>query len=288
MFAFQRLHRQDAMSLVDRCLAGLAGLPQNDVRDEHLSLYRSIRAVLSGQSYSIPRVRETGGALVESHKVAAELLASIARGTTQPELRSVLGNRHGWYDSHGFRWDESGGITQGSGQSYFVLFFFPAVRLSLFAAGLSCGWRDPAFDWTCERRSAELAVKEIIIPQWPTGVQRDEAVAKLRDLANEMPGQEVLHATLGHLLLQREDFEDARESLERALALPACGGRKRGGVLYNLACCCARTGDPDGCREYIFESARVAKLDLAWMKKDPDLESVRSLPWFRDLAAGVQ
>jgi TolB-like protein/Tfp pilus assembly protein PilF/predicted Ser/Thr protein kinase len=73
--------------------------------------------------------------------------------------------------------------------------------------------------------------------------------------------------------------EEARELAERALATDPTEPQ----VLYNVGCVFALLGQPEKALHYL--EATIAHGDWwrTWMRNDPDLESLRSSPYFQDL-----
>jgi hypothetical protein len=203
-------------------------------------------------------------------------------------LGSIFLDRRGWFEEHNYRWENDGSIGHGSGQSYYLLVFFPAVRLALHAAGQKCGWNDPGFTWMQRRRQAVMAVKDIVIPQSPQGARRTAAIGRLSQLAGELPEQEIISATVGQLLLEDGQLENAFRALNDALASPLCEAEDRAGVLYNLACYFSRIGDEDSCQRHLRDSNQLKRLDPNWLEKDPDLETIRNQSWFQNFVASIR
>jgi hypothetical protein len=55
---------------------------------------------------------------------------------------------------------------------------------------------------------------------------------------------------------------------------------------YNLACLAARRNQPDACREWLEKSRQAGKLPSpSHLRTDPDLQSMRTHPWFADFLA---
>ena len=51
--------------------------------------------------------------IVQSHQLAAELLARPAGGISRAELRRVFLDQRGWWEDEGYRWDDNGTIQHG-------------------------------------------------------------------------------------------------------------------------------------------------------------------------------
>ena len=212
-----------------------------------------------------------------------EILALGAGTVCREDVQRVLLDQRGWFEEQDYKWNDDGGISRGMGVSYCLIVFFPAVRFALWALGSRCGWNDPAFTWMQGRRRALLAVKNHFIPRRPQEYQRRGAIDELSQLARDLPHQEMLHASLGQLLLEDNQLEEAFGALTTALKSPLCVGKDRGGVVYNLACYYAKVHDENACRVNLEASATLKALDVDWMGEDPDLESVRSRDWFIEL-----
>jgi hypothetical protein len=161
MFLLRRLPPCDGVQLADSMVLALEALPYNRAQQEHVALYRAIRERLDGHVIAPPRIRDASMPIVQSHQLAAELLARPAGGISRAELRRVFLDQRGWWEDEGYRWDDNGTIQHGWGVSYHLVVFFPAVRLALCALGRECHWCDPAFSWMEERRRAMLLSKEI-------------------------------------------------------------------------------------------------------------------------------
>ena len=77
-----------------------------------------------------------------------------------------------------------------------------------------------------------------------------------------------------NLLAQAEEKLLAAERLS-----PGCAA-------YNLACVAARRSQPDACREWLEKSRQAGKLPSpSLLRTDPDLQSMRTHPWFADFLA---
>lgn len=63
---------------------------------------------------------------------------------------------------------------------------------------------------------------------------------------------------------------------------------KAGSCAYNLACVKARLNNTEACRQWLETAKACGKLpDKAHLETDSDLASVRDLPWFKELLAGL-
>ena len=130
-----------------------------------------------------------------------------------------------------------------------------------------------------ERRRAVLLSKQLA----PHSRDRWGEIRQIEATLRELPDQEKLHAAHGRLLLMEGEVDQARSSLEKALASPLCTGSERGGVLYNLACVCARKGEENECRSRLLEAKQYGACNVEWMQKDPDLQTVTERTWFQEL-----
>jgi len=279
MLLFRRLLPCDGVRLTDSMLLALESIPHNPAQQEHIALYRAIRERLAGHATARPRIRNASTPIVQSHRLAADLLARPVGNTSQADLRQVFLDRRGWWEDENYRWDDDGTIQHGWGVSYHLVVFFPAVRLALCALGHENNWWDPAFSWMEERRRAMLMSKQLD----PHSRDRWGEIRQIEATLRELPDQEKLHAAHGRLLLMEGELDQARSSLEKALASPLCTGPDRGGVLYNLACVCARKGDEKECRSRLLEAKQYGGCNVEWMQKDPDLQTVTERTWFQEL-----
>jgi len=59
------------------------------------------------------------------------------------------------------------------------------------------------------------------------------------------------------------------------------------GVRYNVACLFAVAGRPDDALRYIEEAVRTGFGNRNWLERDPDLDSIRDMPRFRELMASM-
>ena len=96
--------------------------------------------------------------------------------------------------------------------------------------------------------------------------------------------------------------DDPRAATQRAVTLLRLGRAKEGlewaaealeldprdaGVLYNVACVRALSGDVDGAIEALTEVVRLGLTPKEWFERDPDLVSLRADPRFQALLAGI-
>ena len=77
-------------------------------------------------------------------------------------------------------------------------------------------------------------------------------------------------------------FHQAEELLLKAEKLePGCGA-------YNLACVAARRGQKDQCRKWLERMVELRPQTRQHVEQDPDLESVRNEPWFREILSRLK
>ncbi len=82
---------------------------------------------------------------------------------------------------------------------------------------------------------------------------------------------------LWHLTKDAELLDRAREVMDRHDTL---NPKKP----YNRACLAARLGDEEGCRERLLRAKGFGTLPkIEHLKSDPDLETMRDKPWFKEL-----
>jgi hypothetical protein len=145
---------------------------------------------------------------------------------------------------------------------------------------------DPAAAFMHARRSAYDSLHRYFSIWTGRVTQPDRLERALADLganAAVMPRDERLWYHCGHLLLRLGRAAEASAHLWRALELFSCQGGIRAGTLYDLACASAILGQEHQCREYLQKSGAIRQLEVAWLAKDPDLETVRKATWFQEL-----
>ncbi len=274
---------KSAMELCNSTLAALSGMPSSPARDEHVALYESIVQRLGRRSERSRRmdIRTVRTAVTESHRLAVEVLQMVDQSCGRSEIRKKLFDKRGWREDEQHGWKDDGTIKAGMGVSYYLLTFFPAVRLSLCAAGSRCDWYDPGFTWMRERWRATIVAQEV--RHNLQYADKAKSRARLEAELESSPEQPQLHAVLGHLSMLEARFDDALQSLEIALASPLCDNPMRGEVLYNMACAHARMGSEDTCRSRLLEAKQFARIDAKTIEKDSDFDNVRGADWFRAL-----
>jgi hypothetical protein len=260
-------------------LEGLRDLPHNPAVEEHRKVYEAILKRMDGIGSTIQFAREADSLIAKSHRLAAQILSLTDAEITAANIRSLVAESSGWFESHHFKWEEDGQLHHGSGLSFYIVVFFPAVRLALCAVCARNVDFDPGYGWMIERTRAFNLTKRIQL----LSTDGAKAQCDLEVALTEMPDQECLLAALGHVHLIAGRLDDAQAALESALESKNCVGDERAGVLYNLACVHARLGNTTECQKSLTSSNQLRRLDPAHTGGDEDLESVRSSSWFQEL-----
>jgi hypothetical protein len=239
-------------------------------------VYTAILEHLNKQNQlDLPTLATLTGPVAESEVIALQVLGM--HNCNRDGIRRLFVEYKGWWHAHDRKWEETGELssTTGFGESYYVVGFYPAVRLALIAVGDQLGAEDFGFEWMEERSFGELLAKKL--------ENRLRWGGKLNEIdsAIEMyPEHERLHGVLGHSLLKRGNTQKAKQVLHTALLLPFCQGVERASVFYNLACAHALLGEIRECRECLWQSARLNQIDLNWLAQDTDFDGVRNQRWF--------
>ena len=118
MFLFRRLLPYDVVQLTDSMLLALEAVPHSPAQQEHVALYRAIRERLDGNVITLPSIRNVSMPIVQSHQLAAELLARPAGSIARADLLRVFLDRRGWWEDENYRWDDDGTIQHGWGVSF--------------------------------------------------------------------------------------------------------------------------------------------------------------------------
>lgn len=288
MFRLRPLLPSDSAQIVESMLLALEALPPSPVQQEHVALYQTIQARMNGNRIDPPPIRDTSTPIVQSHRLAAELLARPIQGTSIADLRHVFLDQRGWWEDENYGWNDNGTIKHGWGLGFCLVIFFPAVRLALCALGCENHWWDPAFSWMEERRRARLLSKEIWFKLSEPRLRDPwREISRIEAILHECPDQEMLHAIHGHLLLVEGNLDQAQCSLNSALKSPLSVGDVRGGVLYNLACVYARKGDEEACRSHLLEAGQYKELSIESVRQDPDLQTMLDRTWFQEFLGSL-
>ncbi len=283
MFRFRPVFPDEALELSSAMATAFDSMPQNEAVAEHRSLYSAIAGRLTGRDASTPVIRDDLNPIVQSHRLAAEILAVDSCSATAVAVRGFFLDKRGWWEDSNYRWSADGRIEHGFGVSYHILIFFPAVRLALCAIGRSCGWLDPAYTWTQERQRATLICKDENFKSRHASQKSTQPRALIEQLLRDLPDQDRPWGEYGHMLLLDGDPEGARAAIQNALALQLSEGRERGGFHYNLACAFARLGDAHQCEVNLAQAKEYGGLDADWAMQDCDLKSVRETEWFQKI-----
>jgi tetratricopeptide (TPR) repeat protein len=86
-------------------------------------------------------------------------------------------------------------------------------------------------------------------------------------------------AQLGSVYLRLGDFEKSKIYLQKAMNLRPEDSRP----YYNMACTYAKMRETEGAIALLKQAVAKGFKDFEWMRRDPDLESVRNDPRFRNL-----
>ena len=85
----------------------------------------------------------------------------------------------------------------------------------------------------------------------------------------------------GSLLVQLGNREEGVKRLHEAIAIQPTDFA----VLYNAACGLAVAGDPQSALDLLDRAVGTGKGFRAWMEHDPDLDSLRGMPRFKEILA---
>lgn len=109
---------------------------------------------------------------------------------------------------------------------------------------------------------------------------------------NALIGTAEVHAQLGKLAAgggaggaAREHWGRSADAYAAALATPAALGslEERCNARYNCACVCAQAGRHEQARQLLHALLAAGGTSREDLSRDPDLECVRTQPWFADL-----
>jgi len=166
---------------------------------------------------------------------------------------------------------------------------------------------DTLFERACAAYQAALKIKPDMheaLNNWGNALS-DQAKTKSPPQSDELYAQAFakyeavlkikpnLHEALnnwGAALLEQSRTRSAQEAdnllAEAEKKLLGAERLSPGFVAYNLACIAARRGQPDACREWLEKSRQAGKLPSpSLLRTDPDLQSMRTHPWFADFLA---
>jgi tetratricopeptide (TPR) repeat protein len=174
------------------------------------------------------------------------------------------------------------------GTSY-MMYFWPAARLSLVAAAGQLGIKDPVGTLMTERSESTKIINAHSYLLRGTQIDEEDmrhakyALAELQKREILTPDDERLPDTIGLLLLEMNRLNEAETALKRSLSLPLSRGGVRAHTLRNLACVYARMNNESDCRTTLEDAAGIEPLDQKWLTEDRDLEIMRSTDWFKGL-----
>jgi hypothetical protein len=287
MFQATPLEPGEARDLVDQMLVALRGLPASPERLGPEALYATLASWFGGNVQAPVSTPFSATPIGNSHALAVEVLVEAARtgrtGAGAEWLHTFLGDRRGWWETTSWQLKD-GKLSRGSG--LYLIYVFPAVRLALAAAGRLVNVTDPGSSLMEGRCSAWAGIHRHHFTLTGRADQPERLERALADLEGHraaIPRDERLWNSCGNLLLRLGRVDEARDRLSGSLRLASCSGESRATALYDLACVEARSGRNDACREALDECRRIRPLDASWMAEDPDLQSVRDMPWFQDL-----
>jgi hypothetical protein len=285
---------REAKDLCEQIHAVTNSLSRSSLREEYEFIYLSIHDRLSNPSKmptlsDIDSFSNPDNPLRRSHHVSIEILNTLkqqlVRGEGDTNLDKFLFDRRGFIETAFYALRQHL-LVQGTTYS---MWFFPAVRLSLVAAGGLSGLKDPCGRLMAERFETARIIRDhtrLYHQQRidPSDYQYAErAVLELQKRAGIVSGDERLPDALGGLLLRMSRLDEAEEQLERSLSLPLSDGEMRSHTLNNLACVYAQMGDESKSRKALEQSAKLCALDKNWLRTDSDLDPVRDSVWFREL-----
>ncbi|MCX5890658.1 MAG: hypothetical protein NTY36_14605 [Deltaproteobacteria bacterium] len=115
-----------------------------------------------------------------------------------------------------------------------------------------------------------------------------QAIEQYQNILNVKPDHHIVLYNMGGTLIDQARakigeeaarlYDQAKEKLLKAEEL------KPGSGAYNLACLYSMIGDEASCRQWLEKSLEVGTLPRRQhLLKDPDLENVRKLEWFKEL-----
>lgn len=283
---------REAAELCEQLLAVTDSLSRSSLRQEYEFIYSSIRDRLSNPSQTarlsdIDSFSNPDNPVRRSHHLGIEIQNTWKEqrvsGEGNTTLDKFLFDRHGFIETN-FYVLRHHLLLQGTTYS---MYFFPAVRLSLVAAGSLVGLKDPCGRLMKERSATAGIIRDhaYLFHEQRIDVSDNQyaegAVLELQKRAEVVSGDERLPDALGGLLLRMSRLDEAETQLKRSLTLPLSDGDMRAHTLKNLACVYARMGDESRCRDALEQSAKLIALDKDWLTKDSDLESVQECSWFK-------
>lgn len=285
---------KEAQSLCEQMLISIRTMSPSLIKEQYETVYQNISSLLNGKTIHSLKVLNTDkdnseNIIDKSHRLASKVINLIIEtpvsDRTEEWLENLLYSCKWWEETDRFFFADSLLIT-GHGQ--YGIYFFPAIRLALFAAGLQAKINDPAARIMRERNNTHklLANYRNLADRDNLSHYEEEISYAFRDLDKafqETPRDERVEDLRGLILLKLNRLDEAEDALEKSLAIPTSTGSFRAGTFYNLACVYAGQNNFEKCRQALLESATLRPLDKKWMTKDADLDPVRSEQWFQEL-----
>lgn len=299
MFNSKLIDLHEARDLCEQMLSAVGGLPDSALCQEYVAVYSAIDALLHNQNVSLPEFPvlspdPTGNLIHSSHLGCAAVVARAIEDRTVPSDGSWIDDyrydRHNWLETHFYELRHS---LLLSGTGFYLMYFFPAARLALAAAGEQSGFRDPAGCLMAERRETYDQLRDHLkLLNHASLVDCDAdlvipAVSAFESRATVTPRDERIQNWLGGVLLRLNRLTEAEAAFQRSLVLPGCQGDARASALYDLACVYARQNKENACRSALEESAILKQPGKQLLVEDPDLESIRDRDWFRSLLSAA-
>jgi hypothetical protein len=282
MFIKRPLTLEDAKQCCSWMLEACTELLPSPQFDCHLQVYTAIMDRFENRMSLIPsKVARSQSPISDSEHLALRILSF--EDPKIENIRDLLVDRRGWWEVHNRKWELNGEIWDGigSGETFYVAGFYPAVRLALKAISPQIGSLDLGFEWMEERTTGELLAKK-------TANRLSWGGASFHEISSAIekyPEHEQLHTILGLIHLKSSDLELARIAFEMALTLPLCKHETRALVHYNLACVAALGGDTLQCKLQLVESSKLSPINLQMIAADVDFDGVRNQAWFKTFIA---
>jgi tetratricopeptide (TPR) repeat protein len=133
-----------------------------------------------------------------------------------------------------------------------------------------------------EARAAKRAAAVGLLRMGPEGLLAlERSGAKFLGLPADSPA---LRIEIGNGFLEEEKYERALLEYRKAIRLAP----KNVIAWYNLACALSRLKRLDEAAEALAKSIEFGYDELAWIKKDPDLDSLRDHATYRDLIRALE
>lgn len=280
--------------LSQQMLLAAEAMEMSPRKQDYQLIYGAILQILDGSTP--PLLTDTADAepqgkiISHSHSQAITIINKIL--LTEPDERSeqwlneIQNQEKWWHESSRFEFRDLG-LAHGSG--LFGIYFFPAVRLALLAAGRAANVRDPAARIMMKRGEINELLREgHRLLNWYDLTGHDEEYIKeafddLDKAAAKNPRDERIEALRGAILLRLRRLDEAESAFGNALKLPTNSAVDRAGIHYDLACIFSLRKEPARCREALFQSAKLRPLSHSQLSSDKDLDWVRNEPWFEEL-----